>query len=74
TGNLASKALVNYSYGDAAHAHAVTSLSNETNTYLYGNTRIAQHGATSTDYFLVDALGSVRKLADADSESPPVYS
>ncbi len=37
-----------------------------TNTYLYGNGRISQH-ATQTEYFLGDALGSVRQLADATS-------
>ena len=35
-------------------------------TYLYGNGRIAQVGATSTEYFLGDALGSVRQLVDAN--------
>lgn len=33
--------------------------------YLYGNGRIAQVSATSTEYFLGDALGSVRQLTDA---------
>jgi RHS repeat-associated protein len=37
-------------------------LADGTNTYLYGNSRIAQQSATSTDYFLGDALGSVRQL------------
>lgn len=31
--------------------------------YLYGNGRIAQQG-TEMEYFLTDALGSVRQLAD----------
>ncbi len=35
-----------------------------TNTYLYGNGRIAQTSST-TEYFLGDALGSVRQLADS---------
>ncbi len=35
-----------------------------TNTYLYGNGRIAQVDST-TEYFLGDALGSVRQLADS---------
>ena len=39
-------------------------LDDGTNTYLYGNGRIAQSGST-TEYFLGDALGSVRQLADA---------
>ena len=38
-------------------------LSDSTNTYLYGNGRIAQANST-TEYFLGDALGSVRQLAD----------
>ncbi len=38
-------------------------LSDGANTYLYGNGRIAQAGST-TEYFLGDALGSVRQLAD----------
>ncbi len=33
-------------------------------TYLYGNGRVAQYGAGSVDYFLGDALGSVRQLVD----------
>ncbi|MGP8330391.1 MAG: RHS repeat-associated core domain-containing protein [Methanosarcinaceae archaeon] len=39
-------------------------LSDGTNTYLYGNGRISQN-ATQTEYFLGDALGSVRQLADS---------
>ena len=38
-------------------------LDDGTSTYLYGNSRIAQAGST-TEYFLGDALGSVRQLAD----------
>ncbi len=38
-------------------------LSDGTNTYLYGNGRIAQVN-TATDYFLPDALGSVRQLTN----------
>ncbi len=34
-------------------------------TYLYGTDRIAQYGAASTEYFLGDALGSVRQIVDA---------
>ena len=40
-------------------------LADGTNTYLYGNGRVAQQNVTSTDYFLGDALGSVRQLANA---------
>ena len=39
-------------------------LDDGTNTYLYGNGRIAQAGST-TEYFIGDALGSVRQLADS---------
>ena len=39
-------------------------LADGTNTYLYGNGRISQH-TTQTEYFLGDALGSVRQLADS---------
>ena len=38
-------------------------LSDGTNTYLYGLGRIAQTG-TTTEYYLGDALGSVRQLVD----------
>jgi RHS repeat-associated protein len=34
-------------------------------SYLYGNGRIAQYGTSGGEYFLGDALGSVRQLADA---------
>ncbi len=37
-------------------------------TYLYGAGRIAQYRATATAYFLGDALGSVRQLADGNGE------
>jgi len=40
-------------------------LDDGTNTYLYGNGRIAQVSATDTQYFLGDALGSVRQMTDA---------
>jgi RHS repeat-associated protein len=43
-------------------------LSDGTNTYLYGVDRIAQAGGTGTEYFLGDALGSVRQLADVSGE------
>jgi len=41
-------------------------LADGTNTYLYGNGRIAQADST-TEYFLGDALGSVRQLTDPAS-------
>ncbi|MFH2102925.1 MAG: hypothetical protein ABIJ39_06170, partial [Chloroflexota bacterium] len=37
-----------------------------TNTYLYGNGRIAQDGPAGTEYFLGDALGSVRQMTDVN--------
>jgi RHS repeat-associated protein len=39
-------------------------LEDGTNSYLYGNDRLAQT-STDEDYFLADALGSVRQLTDA---------
>ena len=39
-------------------------LADGTNTYLYGNGRIAQDDGVDFTYFLTDALGSVRQLAD----------
>ena len=39
-------------------------LSDGTNTYLYGNDRLAQINNMETDYFLGDALGSVRQMVD----------
>ena len=53
---------VNYTLDLAAGLTQV--LSDGTNTYLYGNGRISQH-ATQTEYFLGDALGSVRQLTSA---------
>jgi hypothetical protein len=41
-------------------------LSDGTNTYLYGVGRIAQYSETGPEYFLNDALGSVRQLVDAN--------
>ena len=43
-------------------------LNDGTNSYLYGNGRIAQTAGATTDYFLGDALGSVRQLTDAQGE------
>jgi uncharacterized protein RhaS with RHS repeats len=40
-------------------------LADGTNTYLYGNGRIAQYAGTTPAYFLDDALGSVRQLTNA---------
>ncbi|MCC6191225.1 MAG: hypothetical protein IT318_19560 [Anaerolineales bacterium] len=37
-------------------------------TYLYGNGRIAQYDGANYEYFLPDALGSVRQLADESGD------
>jgi YD repeat-containing protein len=42
-------------------------LADGTNAYLYGLSRIAQQNTSSTDYFLPDALGSVRQLANVST-------
>ena len=39
-------------------------LADGTNTYLYGTGRIAQYDVGGAEYFLGDALGSVRQLTD----------
>ncbi len=39
-------------------------LSDGTNNYVYGNGRIAQTQGGATEYFLSDALGSVRQKTD----------
>ncbi|MFZ2096815.1 MAG: hypothetical protein WAV05_09275 [Anaerolineales bacterium] len=41
-------------------------LSDGTGSYLYGNGRVAQYSWMATEYFLEDALGSVRQLVDAN--------
>jgi RHS repeat-associated protein len=46
------------------NAGLTQALQDGTNTYLYGNERIAQHTGSEANYFLGDALGSVRQLAD----------
>ena len=40
-------------------------LSDGQHTYLYGNGRISQYTGTTPEYFLGEALGSVRQLEDA---------
>jgi RHS repeat-associated protein len=42
-------------------------LSDGTNTYLYGNERIAQYSETGPGYFLADGLGSMRQMVDGSS-------
>jgi len=41
-------------------------LSDGTNTYIYGNGRIAQVNSNGTEYFISDALGSVRQMTNAN--------
>jgi RHS repeat-associated protein len=41
-------------------------LADSQRTYLYGNGRIAQYRTGGVDYFLGDALGSVRQLVDGN--------
>ncbi len=43
-------------------------LSDGTNTYLYGAGRITQQHGSVTEYYLADALGSVRQLANSGGE------
>ena len=43
-------------------------LDDEAFTYLYGNGRLAQYNATGAQYFLSDALGSMRQLVDSSGE------
>lgn len=43
-------------------------LEDGTNAYLYGDGRIGQFGATDSEYYLSDALGSVRQLADENGD------
>jgi RHS repeat-associated protein len=41
-------------------------LQDGTNTYQYGLDRIAQYSANGPEYYLADALGSVRQMVDAN--------
>jgi RHS repeat-associated protein len=43
-------------------------LADGTDAYLYGDGRIAQYSEAGPEYFLGDALGSVRQLVDANGE------
>jgi len=47
------------------NAGLTQTLSDGANTYLYGADRIAQVNAAGTEYFLGDALGSVRQMVDS---------
>jgi hypothetical protein len=47
------------------NAGLTQALSDGTNTYVYGVGRIAQVAGTGTEYFLGDALGSVRQMMNA---------
>jgi RHS repeat-associated protein len=50
------------------NAGLTQALSDGTHNYIYGVDRIAQTQAETTEYFLGDALGSVRQMADASAE------
>jgi RHS repeat-associated protein len=52
-------------YTNDINAGLTQVLADGTNRYVYGLDRISQVGGTDTEYFLGDALGSVRQLADA---------
>ena len=43
-------------------------LDDGTYSYLYGNSRVAQYDASGAQYFLDDALGSVRQVVDSNGE------
>jgi len=43
-------------------------LQDGTNTYLYGAGRVAQYSANGPEYYLGDALGSVRQMVDASAD------
>jgi len=47
------------------NAGLTQALSDGTNNYIYGVGRIAQVNTSGTEYFLGDALGSVRQLTNA---------
>jgi RHS repeat-associated protein len=48
------------------NAGLTQALSDGTNIYLYGAGRVAQYGANGPEYYLGDALGSVRQMVDAN--------
>jgi hypothetical protein len=61
---------LNPSVPSAGQAMGLTQvLADGSNTYLYGNSRIAQYTSTTPAYFLGDALGGVRQLANASGRS-----
>jgi RHS repeat-associated protein len=43
-------------------------LQDNTNKYVYGNSRISQTAETQTGYFLPDALGSMRQMTDPSAD------
>ena len=50
------------------NAGLTQALSDGTNNYIYGVDRIAQNEGGITEYFLGDALGSVRQMTNANAE------
>jgi RHS repeat-associated protein len=65
-GQVAGGSAVTYTLDLAAGLTQV--LADGTLTYLYGNGRVAQVDGVEAEYFLPDALGSVRHLADGTSQ------
>jgi RHS repeat-associated protein len=59
---------VTTTYVNDLNAGLTQVLSDGMNQYLYGNGRIAQDDSVNMGYFLGDALGSVRQLADGTGE------
>lgn len=51
------------------NAGLTQALSDGTNNYIYGLGRIAPVNGNGTEYFLDDALSSVRQLADANGDA-----
>ncbi|MDZ7844620.1 MAG: hypothetical protein U5K99_07460 [Anaerolineales bacterium] len=60
---------VDTSYTLDLNAGLTQVLEDDTNTYLYGRGRIAQVSTGAPSYFLDDALGSVRQVANPAAEA-----
>jgi len=56
----------NPSTGSGQATGLIQVLSDGTNTYTYGLGRLSQQSGSTVDYFLGDALGSVRQLTSAE--------
>lgn len=64
---ISSGSTITYTLDQAADLTQVLAEANNSGvtSYLYGSVRLAQQTITGTDYYLPDALGSVRQLANA---------